>query len=196
MEDMEFLTGHVADVAPQLLGCVLERELSGRVLRGRIVEVEAYDQTDAASHSYRGKTERTADDEEIEQAVEEECRNLKLGDFAVRLILHDRVGEALAKCWPGFVGDLHATNERHELVGDLAGKFGGIGIVFDDGEDGEVDTFGMKQSVGQAGMGCTLVERCASEHQLRYKVWAARSNFDSYDAAHRVTGDERVFHAE
>lgn len=60
MEDMEFLTGHVADVAPQLLGCVLERELDGQVLRGRIVEVEAYDQTDAASHSYRGKTERTA----------------------------------------------------------------------------------------------------------------------------------------
>ncbi len=56
----DFLRGPVADVAPQLLGCVLERELDGQLLRGRIVEVEAYDQTDAASHSYRGKTERTA----------------------------------------------------------------------------------------------------------------------------------------
>lgn len=60
MDDMEFLRGHVAEVARRLLGCILERELDGQILRGRIVEVEAYDQTDAASHSYRGKTERTA----------------------------------------------------------------------------------------------------------------------------------------
>lgn len=61
MEDsLGFLRGHAADVAPRLLGCVLECEFDGQVLRGRIIEVEAYDQTDAASHSYRGKTERTA----------------------------------------------------------------------------------------------------------------------------------------
>ena len=61
MEDsLGFLRGHAADVAPRLLGCILERELDGQVLRGRIIEVEAYDQTDAASHSYRGKTDRTA----------------------------------------------------------------------------------------------------------------------------------------
>jgi DNA-3-methyladenine glycosylase len=60
MDELKFLNGHAADVAQQLLGCMLERELDGQILRGRIIEVEAYDQLDAASHSYRGETERTA----------------------------------------------------------------------------------------------------------------------------------------
>ena len=60
MSDLAFLNTDVVSAGRRLLGCVLERELDGQVLRGRITEVEAYDQTDAASHSYRGKTDRTA----------------------------------------------------------------------------------------------------------------------------------------
>ena len=56
---MDFLSGLAEEVAPRILGCELVRELNGQSLRGRIVEVEAYDQTDAASHSYRGRTPRT-----------------------------------------------------------------------------------------------------------------------------------------
>lgn len=57
--DFGFLDGLAERVAPRLLGCLLERELNGQKLVGRIVETEAYDQTDAASHSYRGRTPRT-----------------------------------------------------------------------------------------------------------------------------------------
>ncbi len=56
---LSFLEGTASDVASRLLGCELERELDGRVARVRIVETEAYDQADVASHSYRGETERT-----------------------------------------------------------------------------------------------------------------------------------------
>jgi DNA-3-methyladenine glycosylase len=47
-------------VAPRLLGSLLVYELTdGKQLAGKIVETEAYDQSDAASHSYKGRTPRT-----------------------------------------------------------------------------------------------------------------------------------------
>jgi DNA-3-methyladenine glycosylase len=46
-------------IAPQLLGSHLVREFNGQRLVGKIVETEAYDESDAASHSYKGQTPRT-----------------------------------------------------------------------------------------------------------------------------------------
>lgn len=56
---LAFLEKPAVEAAPLLLGCELERTVDGHKLRARIVETEAYDQTDVASHSYRGKTPRT-----------------------------------------------------------------------------------------------------------------------------------------
>ncbi len=55
----DVLSGPAETVASRLLGCELVRQLDGVQLRGRIVETEAYDQLDAASHSYKGRTPRT-----------------------------------------------------------------------------------------------------------------------------------------
>jgi DNA-3-methyladenine glycosylase len=52
----DFFARGVHSVAPELIGATL---LFGGV-GGRIVEVEAYDQEDPASHGYRGRTERNA----------------------------------------------------------------------------------------------------------------------------------------
>lgn len=57
--DLKILSLPAPDAAPRLLGSLLVREIDGHKLVGRIVETEAYDQTDAASHSYRGRTPRT-----------------------------------------------------------------------------------------------------------------------------------------
>jgi DNA-3-methyladenine glycosylase len=52
----EFFARTVHDVAPELIGTTLLVDGVG----GTIVEVEAYDQDDAASHGFRGPTARTA----------------------------------------------------------------------------------------------------------------------------------------
>jgi DNA-3-methyladenine glycosylase len=60
-----FLEERAAYVAPRLLGKVLAHRISGAVLAGRIVEVEAYlghntDPPDPAAHAHRGPTPRNA----------------------------------------------------------------------------------------------------------------------------------------
>ncbi len=46
-------------VARELLGRLLVRRLDGEVLVARIVETEAYQEDDPASHSFAGRTART-----------------------------------------------------------------------------------------------------------------------------------------
>jgi DNA-3-methyladenine glycosylase len=56
--DRSFFERNVQTVARGLLGSYLHRRIGDDELIGRIVEVEAYHQSDPASHSYRGMTER------------------------------------------------------------------------------------------------------------------------------------------
>lgn len=56
----DFLTRPVDEVAQRLLGCIIEREIDGTIIRVRIVETESYDQDDEASHAYGGERTRNA----------------------------------------------------------------------------------------------------------------------------------------
>lgn len=60
MSEFDFLQESAEVVAPRLLGCELVRQIDGRRTTVKIVETEAYHQSDAASHSYRGQTPRTS----------------------------------------------------------------------------------------------------------------------------------------
>ena len=57
----DFLDRPAQEVAPALLGCVLEHETSAGLVAVELTEVEAYaGEVDPASHAYRGKTRRNA----------------------------------------------------------------------------------------------------------------------------------------
>jgi DNA-3-methyladenine glycosylase len=57
----DFFARHSLEVAPDLLGCVLEHQTKAGLVAVELTEVEAYaGRSDPASHAYRGKTPRNA----------------------------------------------------------------------------------------------------------------------------------------
>ncbi|HWT55520.1 MAG TPA: DNA-3-methyladenine glycosylase [Candidatus Microsaccharimonas sp.] len=57
--DLSFLEDGSVQAAPKLIGWRLYRREGTQLVGGVIVETEAYNEHDAASHSYRGQTPRT-----------------------------------------------------------------------------------------------------------------------------------------
>lgn len=57
-DNFDWLDTSAEDAARRLLGCELVREIDGQEVRVRIVETEAYDQADEASHTFNGHTAR------------------------------------------------------------------------------------------------------------------------------------------
>jgi DNA-3-methyladenine glycosylase len=56
-----FFARHATEVAPDLLGCVIEHQTPDGLVAVALTETEAYaGETDPASHAYRGKTRRNA----------------------------------------------------------------------------------------------------------------------------------------
>jgi len=58
--DFGWLPLEARAAARRLLGCELVSDIDGKMVRVRIVEVEAYDQADEASHTYRGQSKRNS----------------------------------------------------------------------------------------------------------------------------------------
>jgi DNA-3-methyladenine glycosylase len=57
--DLEWFDRSAVTIAPALIGCTLVRQLpDGSLLRGMIVETEAYQSGDPACHAYRKQTKR------------------------------------------------------------------------------------------------------------------------------------------
>jgi len=57
----DFFARPAVEVAPDLLGCVLEHQAEAGLVAVELTEVEAYaGRSDPASHAYRGKTQRNA----------------------------------------------------------------------------------------------------------------------------------------
>jgi DNA-3-methyladenine glycosylase len=57
----DFFARHSVQVAPELLGCVIEHQTAAGLVAVELTEVEAYaGRSDPASHAYRGKTARNA----------------------------------------------------------------------------------------------------------------------------------------
>jgi len=62
LANREFFAREVLDVAPEILGCIIQRTDDEGTVTIRITEVEAYlgDGTDPGSHAFRGRTRRNA----------------------------------------------------------------------------------------------------------------------------------------